>query len=317
MSFASKNTHSLLTRWLLSHQRALRFAFSELMRTPIVNFITVFVIGIAIALPLGFFILLQNLQVVNSTWSASAPTISLYLKSNITQSQVDSMTQSLQANPQIEKVTYISPDQGLKKFEKNTPFSNIVALFQRNPIPGVLTVLPAAQDQNPEMIHHLFQTLKALPLVDIAQLDMNWVTRLFDVITIGKKVTNALSLLFGVGVILIIGHTLRASLSSHVNEIQVMRLVGATNAYIRRPLLYRGILYGLLGGVTAWILINLFLFQLQSPVLALAQTYHAPFQLQNISFMLGGIVLFISAFAGLISAWLITTQFLNQPEITD
>src|SRR3990167_11436332 len=284
MTRQTQHIHSLFSRWFLSHHRAFNFALTEFIRTPIVNFITVCVIGIAVALPLGFFVLLKNLQMVDSTWSASAPTISLYLKTNTAQTEIDSMMQSLRANNEIEKVSYISPDQGLKTFEKNTPFSNVIQLFQNNPIPGVVTVLPAMHYQNPAAINNLFLALKALPYVDIAQLDMNWVTRLFDVISIGEKITNALSLLFGVGVILIIGHTLRTSLSSHLNEIQVMRLMGATNAYIRRPLLYRGVLYGLLGSIIALLLILIFFSQLQSPISQLAQTYQTPFHLQKISF---------------------------------
>src|SRR3989338_1488774 len=210
--------HPTFTRWMLSHVRSIQFALTEFLRTPIANFMTICVIGIAIALPLGFYVLLQNLQTVDSAWNASAPTISLYLKSDITQSQADELVQSLQANTQISKVNYISPDQGLKIFEKNTPFSNITQLFQHNPIPGVITILPAPHDQNPSAKNSLFLKLKVLPLVDVAQLDMNWVTRLYDVITIGKKITKALSFLFGFGVILIIGHTLRSSLSHHINE---------------------------------------------------------------------------------------------------
>ncbi len=309
--------HTHFSRWLLSHYRALCFALSELTRAPFGNFITVCVIGIAIALPLGFFIVLKNLQTVDSSWNASAPSISLYLTPDATTSQVNTLLKTLRANNHIAEVTYVSPGQGLKTFEKNTPFNHIIKIFRRNPIPGVMTVLPILQDQNPTAIHALFLTLKQLPLVDTAQLDMNWVARLYDVIAIGKEITKALSLLFGFGVILIIGHTLRASLSSHINEIQVMRLVGATHHYIRRPLLYRGILYGLLGGLISWVLINIFLSVLQKPVSQLAQTYHAPFQLQTVSFALGFGVLFISMLAGLISAWLITTQFLNQPEQAD
>ena len=317
MNVASKHTHSNFSRWALSHLRALQFAFDELLRTPITNFITICVIGIAIALPLGFYVLLQNLQTVDSAWNTSAPTISLYLKSNTSQSQTDALIQTLQKNSHIKNVNYISPNQGKKSFEKNTPFSSVLQLFQHNPIPGVITVLPTAQYQSPAAINTLFSALKALPLVDVAQLDMSWVTRLYDIVAIGKEITKALSILFGFGVILIIGHTLRASLTNHIKEIQVMKLVGATRSYIRRPLLYRGILYGLLGGIFSCVLINVFLFQLQKPVSQLAQTYNTPFQLQTISFSLGFEVLLASIFAGLISAWIITTQFLNQPEQTD
>ncbi|HLB55883.1 MAG TPA: permease-like cell division protein FtsX [Coxiellaceae bacterium] len=317
MSRQIKMTHSIFIRWLLSHVRAVKFAFSELLRAPISNFITLCVIGIAIALPVGFFVLLQNLQTVDTTWNISTPTISLYLKSDITSAQANNLIQSLQNNSDIAKINYVSPDQGLALFEKNTPFNNIGDLFQHNPIPGVVTVFPTTRNQNPQAINTLFQTLKALPLVDVAQLDVNWVTRLFDIVSIGKKITNAISLLFGFGVILIIGHTLRSSLSDHINEIQVMRLIGATNAYIRRPLLYRGILYGLLGSIIALLLILIFFSQLQSPIAQLAQTYQTPFHLQKISFLLSFKVLCASMLAGLIGAWIITTQFLNQPELTD
>lgn len=312
-----KHTHPIFTRWLLSHGRAARFACAEFIRSPITHFITIGVIGIAIALPLGFYVLLKNLAGVDSAWNTSAPTISLYLTPNTSTAQANSLMQTLRANNKIAQINYISPDQGLKLFKKNTPFSSAVQLFQQNPIPGVITVLPTVNNQNPAAIHILFLTLKALPYVDIAQLDMRWVTRLYDMITIGKKITNALSLLFGFGVVLIIGLTLRSSLSSHINEIKVMRLIGATNGYIRRPLLYRGILYGLLSGVTAWILMTIFLNTLQSPVSQLAQTYKTPFQLQLITFSQGMMLLGISALLGLISAWLITTQFLNRPEQMD
>lgn len=312
-----KNMHPIFTRWLLSHGRAARFALTEVMRSPFANFITVCIIGIAIALPLGFFVVLKNLQAIDSTWDTSAPTISLYLAPNSTPEQTNSLMQTLHADPRIAQINYISPNQGLKLFKENTPFASAIQLFQKNPIPGVITVLPNLRDQNPDAINALFVTLKALPLVDTAQLDINWVTRLYDIITIGKKITRALSLLFGFGVILIIGHTLRSSLSAHVNEIQVMRLIGATNAYIRRPLLYRGTLYGFLSGIAAWILISLFLDTLQSPVSQLAQTYKTPFQLQSIECSQGITLLLISALLGLISAWLITTQFLNQPEQMD
>jgi cell division transport system permease protein len=262
-------------------------------------------------------VLLKNLQIADSSWNASAPTISLYLKSDTTPAALDAFMQSLQNNPHIDSVHYVSPQEGLTAFEKNTPFSDVIKLLPNNPIPGVITVLPATKDQNPDAVNALFLTLKQAPLVDMAQLDMNWVTRLYDIISIGKKITKGLSLLFGFGVILIIGHTLRASLSNHMNEVQVMRLLGATNAYIRRPLLYRGILYGLLGGGVAWVFIDVLLMQLQHPISQLAQTYRTPFQLQTISFSLGFQVLLVSIVAGFISAWLITTQFLNQPEQMD
>src|SRR4051812_23437081 len=123
MNKSASQTHSPFARFVFSHARAFRFALIELTRAPIVNFITVCVIAIAIALPLGFFIIMKNFQAVNSSWNASAPTISLYLKPNTAQADIDSLMQTLHANTDIAKINYISSSDGLKTFEKNTPFS--------------------------------------------------------------------------------------------------------------------------------------------------------------------------------------------------
>lgn len=311
------HTHNRFSRWLISHTHAIQFAFQEFIRTPIANFFTICVIAIAIALPLGFLVLLENLQYANSMWEVNSPTISLFLKTDVTQSQVDALMRQLRNTSGIKSVKYISPEAGLASFEKNTPFGDTVTLLQKNPIPGVITIFPVSSNQTPEKINSLYQSLKQLPVVDIAQVDMEWITRLFDIIAIGKKITKALFVLFAFGVVLIIGYSLRASLSAHLKEIRVMKLMGATNTYIKRPLLYRGALHGLLGGVLAWILIVVFIAQLQKPVTLLAKTYNTIFQLQGISLGLGGVILFTSGLLGLVGAWLIITQFLNESEQTD
>lgn len=307
-----------LMHWLLSHIRACRYAVTELFSTPFSNGVVIAVVAIAISLPLGFFVLLQNLQTANGAWHAiSAPTISLFLNSTVSQTQIDSIIITLNNNPAIKKVSYISAEDGLKSFEKNTPFSNVISLFHNNPIPPVLIITPNKENQNPAAIQQLFSTLQTLPIVDTAQLDLNWATRLYDIIMIGKNITKALSLLFGFSVLVIIGHTLRHSLAKHAKEILVLRLIGATRSYIRRPLLYRGILYGLLGGCVAWVLVDLFIAQLQPAVLALAETYHTQFQLQIPTISQGIVVLLITSFLGFLSAWVNATHFLNKPELID
>lgn len=309
------NTAPLLSRWFISHCRAIEIAYREWIAAPISNFLTVFIIGIALALPLGLFTILKNLQSVETLWDLSSPTISLYLKPDITDSQAQAIAQQFRTNKTISQVAYISPEQGLREFQKNTLFGDAVKLFQKNPIPGVIVVTPVMQD--PQHIQTLYESLKASPLVDTTQLDIDWVTRLYDLIVIGKNVVNALSIVFGFGVILIIGHALRSSLSTQAKEIQVMRLVGATHAYIRRPLLYRGILYGFFGATVALILVIFFLSQLQTPVLQFAKTYHTVFQLQTISMQTGLTVLLLASVLGYLSAWLISMQFLNAPEQTE
>lgn len=306
--------HNSFARWSLAHVRAIKVACVEFIRAPFINLLTVCVIGLAITLPLCLFIALENLQYVDSSWEISTPSISLYLKPATETADVDALRKSLESNAAIEKINYISPEQGLADFQKNTPFSGVIRLFQHNPIPGVLVVYPNAENRTPEAINALFMTLKQAPFVDLAQLDIKWITRLYDIILVGKKVTKALTLLFAFGIVLIIGHTLRTQLAHHIKEIQVLRIIGAPNAFIRRPLLYRGALYGLIGGILAWGAVLSLLSSLQAPISQLAQTYASSFQLESLSVSQGIVLLITAGLLGLIGAWVITTQFLNTPE---
>jgi cell division transport system permease protein len=306
--------HNPMMRWLLAHSRALRIACAALVRAPITNFFTIAVIAIAITLPLCLFVTLQNLQKVDSAWEISTPSISLYLTASATEDETNDLLKTLKTNPNIKKVTYISPAEGLTEFEKSTRFTNLEKLFQHNPIPATVVIYLNYSHRTPEAVRTLFDQLKTAPIVDEGQLDINWVTRLYDIILIGEKLTKVLSLLFAAGIVLIIGHTLRAQLAHHLKEIQVLRLLGATNGFIRRPLLYRGTMYGLLGGAIAWTAITGLIFVLQSPVSRLAETYQATFTLSSLSWVSGVAMLVICGLLGFCGAFLITGEFLNLPE---
>src|SRR3989338_4747246 len=268
--------------WLISHARAARLAWQAFIRTPMVNTMTILVLGIAISLPLGFFVLLKNFQHANVTWRTNAPSISLYLNTDEKSVGENELMGALKKDARIEKVIYISPAEGLQAFEKNTAFDHVLKLFPRNPIPGVLVVYPTQANRNSVAINALYLDLKKLPSVDVAQLDTQWITRLNDMIHLGSQLTKVLAILFALSVLIIIAHTLRASLSHDALEIQLLKLMGASHAYIRRSLLYRGMLYGLLGSVVAWALINLLLWFLEIPVENFIKTYHADFHLQLI-----------------------------------
>jgi len=240
-----------VVHWVLLHIRACQFAFMGLLKAPIAQCVTIIVVSIATILPLGFFIVLKNLKLLDARWNNNAPTISLYLKTDFNEDQIQTFISRLKANPKIDAVTYVSPDDGLANFEKTSPLGGALQNLSENPLPGIIMVLPTPPNQNPAAISVLFSELKQSPLVDIAQLDLDWVKRLYNAIIIGQKMTNALSILFSLGIVMIIGNTLRISLLNHLQDIRVLKLIGATNSFIRRPFLYRGILYGLLGGLLA------------------------------------------------------------------
>ena len=161
------------------------------------------------------------------------------------------MQANLSKNKNIASVVYISPEEGLKQFAQTDALREAIATLDKNPLPGVMVITPI-DNQTPDQLNTLFTNLKEIPLVDIGQLDLTWLRRLYDIIIIGKRLAYLLSIIFGLGVTLIIGNTIRLIMQSKRDEINVMKLVGATKSFIRRPLLYRGTLYGILGGIISW-----------------------------------------------------------------
>ena len=302
-----------LTHWLLCHLRAFIFGVGELARTPLATFMTLIVIGIAMALPAGLYVMLCSFQNISAHWQGH-PSISLYLQQDISSNQQSILIQRLKSNPDIAQVTYISPEQGLAEFAKLTQFGSALAELKQNPLPAVLVITPPTRAQTPNALQALLSHLKTLPEVNLAQLDMAWMKRLYYMITLGERITYTLALLFGVGVILIIGNTIRLTTQHHRQEIVILKLVGATPAFIRRPLLYRGLLYGLLGGAIAWILVSLTLWWLEAPAQALANTYDNTLLLKGLTPSMGLNIVVLCAVLGLTGAWLTVSRiFRNHP----
>lgn len=305
-----KNQRSI-SCWLANHKRAIHFAFNELLGAPLSSFMTIAVITIAITLPLGFYTILNNVATFSDQWQSNIPTISLYLAPEMTKKQTADFISQLKKNKKIAHITYVSPADGLKKLEQKTQLNGVLSLFKKNPLPGVLVLLPTLAYQTPAKVNFLFQSVKKLPFVDYAQIDMGWIKRLFYLLKIGNKITFILAIFFGVGVLLILSSMLRNVMLNHKEEINILNLMGATSSFIRRPLIYCGVSYALIGGLCAIILTNIFIWLLQTPIAQLALTYHTSVQLNAP----GGPELFFvlasSAAFGFAAAWLISQRLMN------
>lgn len=301
----TQNTAKLtrLSQWYTGHKRSFLSSLSELLRKPLASLMTLMVIGIALALPSGLYIVLQNLQNISQDWDKQG-SISLYLKKGTPDFEISALLKSIKNNNAVESAQYISPEKGLSQFQKVAKFGDILSELKQNPLPGVIVVTPKENYQSPARLNKLLATLKNSDFIDTSQIDMAWIKRLYFIITISKRITYSLALLFGLGVLLIIGNTIRLTIEHHHEEMMVMKLVGATDAFIRRPLLYRGLLYGLLGGLLAWILVGLTLWWLASPAQALASSYNQSLLFEGLSIASGALILAISTLLGVIGAWL-------------
>ncbi len=303
----------LVHHWLENHLRAFLFGLGELLRAPIASLMTLLVIGIAMAFPAGFYALLQNGHQLAKQWDNN-PTISLYLQPQVNDQQAAALMKQLQQRSDVAQVKYISPQQGLQEFQQQTELLAALRALPENPLPGIIVITPRIHFQSSADLQNLLSSLKQLPNVDAGQLDTLWIKRLYELMTLGERITYGLMALFGIGVALIVGNTMRMATQSHRQEIMVLKLVGATAGFIRRPMLYRGALYGLLGGLIAWILVSILFFWLQAPAQDLAASYNNHWQLHSLSYSAGLAIIAACAALGFIGSWLSVQQYLQTPE---
>lgn len=170
-------------------------------------------------------------------------------------------------------------------------------------------------DQNrPDKIQHLIKQLRQLKQVDIAQLDLQWVKRLYSMLEIAHRGIWVISALLALAVLLVVGNTIRLDIQNRRAEIEVTKLIGATNAFIRRPFLYSGFWYGLSGGVLAWILTSISIGLMENSVERLATLYNSGFQLHGLYFNEAMGLIIFSCTLGLLGSWIAVSRHLHEIE---
>lgn len=296
--------------YFTNHLQAIISSCGSLMRTPLATLMTLIIIGIALALPSGLFVLLQNAKTVSRGLNDSSQ-ISLYLKMNLPNNQIQNLLQRLRQQSNISGVKYISPQQGLTEFQLQTDFQNALSQLKNNPLPPVILVQPNSALTSPDTLNQLLQNLKQLPEVDIAQLDVQWIKRFYAIIDLSKRIVYAIGTLLGLGVLLIISNIINLNLQKYRREIEIFKLVGATDIFIRRPFLYTGMLYGFFGSLVAWLVVSLLLWSLSAPVKHLAGLYGSNFTLQNLNSTSSLALIGTGIILGLIGAWLAVGKHLR------
>ncbi len=292
-----------LTAYSIRHAQAALLSLGQLSRAPFSTLLICLVMGIALALPTGLFILLKNTSTLNQQWDSRSP-VMLYLKIPTTDAQAQTLVKQITARAEVEKVDYISPDAGLAEFEKHTGLGSALNVLKQNPLPAVLIVTPKPDSQNPTAVAALRDALQTFPQVEMAKLDLDWVQRLDALLVLAKKLVYTLAILFSLGVVLIVGSTIHLALQSHHDEIVVYKLLGATTGFIRRPFLYRGISYGLAASVLAELVVVMVLYWLNEPVAELAKLYGSTFALQGLGFSGSVSVIVLGMTLGWLGAWI-------------
>lgn len=299
--------HGTLSLLIERHKKAVRLSLDRLKKHKANTFLTCLVIAITFSLPLMLMVLVNNANTATQGLADSAK-ISVYFKVGTSEQAIQNVIGQLSIQDSIANIRYISPQQGLEEFARSIGFEHLLAGLSSNPLPAVLEVTPGLAYQDPAKLSILASQLKQYPNVEQVQLDMAWVKRLFAIINLIKKVTLGIALILGFGVIVIVGNTIKFAIQKHYQEIQVFKLIGASNAMIQRPFLYTGIFYGLFGSVLAMIIIGLFVLSLSGVVSRLAASFSSNFQLHLFSFAGFIGICFIGVLLGLSGAWIIVRQ---------
>ncbi len=301
-----------ISAWLLHHFQSLIFSLGKVYRSPSSTLMTVAVIGITLTLPGGFYLLLKNIQSISGDLRASTQ-ITLYLKMDLSTAQAQQFNNQLKDREDIAETVFISNTQALEDFKQNSGFGKSLDHLESNPLPHAVIVLPTPETDT-LTIKTLLSKLQALPQVDIAKLDTEWLERLFTIIEIAKRTVIIISLLFSFAVLLIIGNTIRLDIQNRYQEIIVTKLIGATNSFIRRPFLYSGVWYGLFGGLLSWLIVELSLIALSGPISTLNMLYQSQYHLITFGFTDFLIIICFSTLLGLAGSWLAVARHLNEIE---
>ncbi len=297
------------------HLWVLISSLGALWRTPLATLMTAAVIGIALALPTGLHVLLQNVQQLSTGWEGTAQ-MSLFLKSDIPEKRIQALADKLRSWDGVAEVQYISREQALAEFREQSGFGGALDSLDENPLPAVLVLRPTAEATEPAQMEMLLGKVQKLEPVDLAQLDMEWVRRLSGIIEVGKRGVLLLGGLLALAILLVVGNTIRLTILSRSQEIIVTKLIGATNAFIRRPFLYTGFWYGLMGAVLAWLLVAILLGLLSDPVSRLSFLYSSGFSLDGLDLETVIILLGSGIALGLLGSWLAVGRHLQAIEPT-
>jgi cell division transport system permease protein len=273
---------------------------------------TATVIGIALALPAGFLGLVDNIESVTSPWR-SGWQASLFLERNLEPASQKELAARLSERSDIASVERLSSEEALDEFRRYSDFDRAIELLDKNPLPPVLIVQPTS-GLTPSATDELVNAFNGYPQVERVRLDREWVERLHAMMDVAKRGAWLITALLGITVILVVGNTIRLDIENRREEIVITKLLGGTDAFVRRPFLYSGLGYGMAGGLLATVLVEGGRWILAPPVNRLASLYDSSFRLDGIGLSGAATLLATGGLLGLLGSGLAVARHLAAVE---
>ena len=298
--------------WVHHHRQAASSSLLRALRVPVATGLTWLVVGIALALPASLLVILQNIEAVTSDMRSPAR-FSVLLESGTSLNSAQDILSRVESRVDVRDVTLIPQDQALARFAADTGLVGLLDSIPDNPLPHTLLVNPLASVES-EGLSELAQGLKVVRGVDQVVFDTLWQARLAGVLQAGRRLVMGIGLLMMMGAVLILANTIRLAIDARRDEIVVIKLIGANNAYARRPFLYTGLWSGFGGGLLGAIMVGAFFIYLSEPVNQLLQLYNSDRRFTGLGIMGVLNMMFLGGTLGLLSAWHAATSQLRELE---
>ena len=298
--------------WLRRHSYSFFSSLGVLLQHRVGTSMTVLVLGIAMFLPLGLYVTLANLDGLNlhqDEWSA----VTVFFASGTKEAEVRRVADEVEKHMQPEKVVVISPAEGLVDFRDASGFGESLDMLDENPLPWVMQVIPppGSTTEVEGSIAELTTYLQSIDSIEVTQFDYKWLQRLGRMIELGNAIVSMLILLFGLAVVVVVANTIRLDVASHAEEIEILALVGAGNAFVRQPFLYTGFWYGLMGGLLSILLLGLSMIYIGNTLALLLETYGTAFELRGVGIKNSLLILLGGGLLGWLGALISVQRYLR------
>ncbi len=299
-----------LKNYFRHHLNAASFSLLQILKSPVATLLTVATIGVTLALPLSMILVLSGIQSATEQWQHPTQ-VSIFLPPETRSATIDELTRQIGQWEEVEQVVHMTPAAALEEFKSFTGLDDALALLDDNPFPNVLIISPAKRVTDPQQAQALVDKVAAIPGVDKVEFDLQWVQRIHALVRALQYALFVLALLLAGAVLFTIGNTIRLTIHSRRDEIELVKLIGASDAFVRRPFLYGGLWYGFLGAFFAWILIGLIIYWMNTPLAQLVQLYGGVFQVPDVSLGYIFASILFSIFLGVLGAWLTVGRHLR------
>ena len=299
--------------YLERHAQALLGSLGRLARQPFATFLTIVVIGIALALPAALYLVVSNMRIVTEGLDDTVQ-LSVYFRMSTTGPAAKKVATAIAARNDVEEAVLVSPEEGLAEFRKRSGIGEALQALPENPLPWLAKVRPAPPNDTAAAVEALAADLRKLEGVELVEADTALVRRLHAIEDTMQQLVLLVAAVLAAGVLAVVGNTIRLEINSRRAEIEVTKLVGGSNAFVRRPFLYNGVWYGVGGALVAGLIVAVVVIVLSDPVRRIAGLYGSEFHLQGIGFFGWGALLLGGAALGWLGSFIVATRELREIE---